>query len=385
MIAIVILNKIGGISQWNLSYTFNSNHPLSEETYIVLISCIEEKSNWIDTSEYAEEKVIKYEYSKFENQYFVKKRLNKIFNQYKLIVCNDQFELSAISLIKKRPHIVANIADWYNLSYVNEYYNLIDGFITLSPQMQDVINSASTFPKASYVRHGVSISEISNDLNSKHSRKTLVFLGRLVKSKGCMDLINIENELKKSNIEVFWKIIGSGPLEMTIKDDWKTKENVAFLKPKNNKEVYECLAGCDILVLPSVFEGYGIAILEAMSLGVIPAVYKLPLGITEELNDSNSIISNSFNVNELTQKIIQTLLKPDHLLKLQINAQKFVRKEFDIEITSNKYFEYFETVYQLEINQSSFKNYKKTSIMDSKITPNFLTLLIRKIKSYVFS
>lgn len=385
MIAIVLLNKIGGISQWNLSYTFNSNHPLSEEAKIILISCIEEKSNWIDTSELIKKKVIKFEYSKFENQYFVKKRLIKILNKFKLIVCNDQLELSAISLIKERPHIIANIADWYNLSYVNEYYNLIDGYVTLSPQMQDVINSASSKQKASYVPHGVTISDFSAEVSSKKQKRTLVFLGRLVESKGCLDLINIENELTKNKIEVYWKIIGSGPLETQIKDIWKTKGNIEFLKPKNNKEVYECLNGCDILVLPSVFEGYGIAILEAMSLGVIPAVYKLPLGITNEINDSNSIISNSFNVNDLTQIIIQTLLNPDHLLKLQTNAQKFVQSEFDIKITSNKYFEFFEIICQLEIIQKEFKSYKKISILDSKITPNFLTLLIRKLKSYAFS
>jgi glycosyltransferase involved in cell wall biosynthesis len=385
MIAIVISNKIGGISQWNLSYTFNSNHPLSEEANIILISCIEEQSNWIDTSEYIIKRVIKFEYSKFENQYFVKKRLIKIFNNYKLIVCNDQFELSAISLIKKRPHIIANIADWYNLSYVNEYYNLIDGYITLSLQMQDVINSASSKKKASYVPHGVTISDLTAKNSSKKQKRTLVFLGRLVESKGCLDLINIENELTKNNIEVFWKIIGSGPLEMQIKDIWKSKGNIEFLKPQNNKEVYECLSGCDILVLPSVFEGYGIAILEAMSLGVIPAVYKLPLGITNEINDSNSIISNSFNINDLTQIIIQTLSNPDHLLNLQTNAQKFVQSKFDIKITSNKYFEFFEMVYQLEKKQNHFKSYKKTSILDSKITPNFLTSLIRKLKSYAFS
>lgn len=381
MIAIVVSNKIGGISQWNLSYTVNANHPLSSNVKIILISCIEEKSNWIDSSEFIEEQVVKFEYSQFENQYFVKKRLIKIFKSCKLIVCNDQFELSAISLIKNRPHVVANIADWYNLSYVNEYYNLIDGYITLSPQMQDVINSASSKEKAKYIPHGVTTSNKSIELSSKAQKRTLVFLGRLVESKGCLELISIENELIKNQIEVQWKIIGSGPLETEVKEIWKNKKNIEFLKPKNNKEVFECLRGCDILVLPSVFEGYGIAILEAMSIGIIPAVYKLPLGITNVLEDSNSITSNSFNVHDLTDKIIQTLSKPDHLLHLKINAKKFVESEYDVKITSNKYFEFFEMISRFDITQNNYKNYKKTSILDSKLTPNLLTSLIRKLKN----
>ena len=84
-------------------------------------------------------------------------------------------------------------------------------------------------------------------------------------------------------------------------------------------------------------------------------------------------------------EIIQTLLNPDHLFNLQVNAQKFIRSEFNIKSTSNKYFDFFHMICQLEIKDATFKNYKKTSIFDSKLSPNILSKLIRKFKSHAFS
>ena len=153
-----------------------------------------------------------------------------------------------------------------------------------------------------------------------------------------------------------------------------------FLKPVDSTEVVNCLCYSDILVLPSVFEGYGIAILEAMSLGVVPAVYRLPLGITNELDNSNSIISDTTNIKDLTQLLIETIEDPIKLRNLKVNARNFVKSGFDIKVTSEQYFEYFEDALELIPSIEKFNGYQKTSILDTKLAPNFLVKLIRKIK-----
>ncbi|MBA2862577.1 glycosyltransferase family 4 protein [Methanococcus maripaludis] len=89
-----------------------------------------------------------------------------------------------------------------------------------------------------------------------------LFVGSLVEQKGIFYFLE-----SIKNIDFTFKIIGNGPLYNKILDFIKLNEikNVELLGPKTQAEVSEYLKNCSFLILPSVSEGLGMSIIEAMA------------------------------------------------------------------------------------------------------------------------
>lgn len=117
---------------------------------------------------------------------------------------------------------------------------------------------------------------IPNGINSGKekviNRKTdtnilkILFVGDLSKRKGCEILIKI---IEKSPDYFEFTIAGDGPLKLAIQSVTKTKSNSlykGFVKKNELERIYE---RNDVLMLPSRAEGMSLAVLEALSHGLI--------------------------------------------------------------------------------------------------------------------
>ncbi len=103
--------------------------------------------------------------------------------------------------------------------------------------------------------------------------------------------------------------------------DNSIQDNVINLGYVSNKTLYTLYHMADIIIFPSINEGFSIALLEAMSYGCIPVAFNIPS--TEELIDDNR---NGFLVNDedqLHDKLVWLIenkqiieeIKPNALLK----------------------------------------------------------------------
>ena len=78
-------------------------------------------------------------------------------------------------------------------------------------------------------------------------------------------------------------IIGTGPLTAELKglaEELGVSDRVRFLGFKKN--VYDYMAHCDALIMPSLHEGLPYTVLEAMSLG-LPVIASRVGGLAEVL------------------------------------------------------------------------------------------------------
>lgn len=103
------------------------------------------------------------------------------------------------------------------------------------------------------------------------SEKKLVIghVGRLEPAKNHKFLIDVFCDYNQKNKDAVLWLIGSGSLEEELKEQVKLKEiedKVKFLGTKNNIE--ELLMAMDVFVFPSIYEGLGIALIEAQCSGL---------------------------------------------------------------------------------------------------------------------
>lgn len=104
--------------------------------------------------------------------------------------------------------------------------------------------------------------EKPKQLNVTSHNVNLLFVGRLVKQKSIHTLLNAIKLLKQKNISL--TIVGEGVLEKELKEyaiKNGIEDKVVFVGKQLNPYPYYKKA--DIFVLPSIWEGFGIVILEA--------------------------------------------------------------------------------------------------------------------------
>src|SRR5690606_26096311 len=97
----------------------------------------------------------------------------------------------------------------------------------------------------------------------------IVFLGRLVRRKGSLELIDAYNHLSEDLAKRTRLIVcGKGPLKQKANQRVRTDRDVAFAGFVPEKDKPDYLASADIAVFPSTGgESFGIVLVEAMAAG----------------------------------------------------------------------------------------------------------------------
>lgn len=177
------------------------------------------------------------------------------------------------------------------------------------------------------------------------SEKNLVIghIGRFNLQKNHKFLLKIFKELKKININSKLILIGTGELFNEIKNQSRNLgifKDVIFMGVVNN--VHELLSVMDIMVLPSLYEGLPLVLIECQAAG-LPCI--ISDTITDECIIENNIVKISLNVSPAVwaKKISEIELKNRMLSKEKIKY-KLQTAGYDIECDAKllkKYYQEF--------------------------------------------
>ena len=175
------------------------------------------------------------------------------------------------------------------------------------------------------------------------NKKIILCCGRLVKLKGFQYVIEAMKDVENAVL----LIMGDGPLRNSFvtyieKNDLKNKVILlGAISDKKQKEIY--YLACDIFVLSSIKESFGIVQLEAMKYGKPIINTNLGTGVNfVSINNKTGLTVEPCNVEELA-KVINILLTDEELRnKLGQNARKRVEELFDIEKIKDKYIRMYE-------------------------------------------
>lgn len=156
-------------------------------------------------------------------------------------------------------------------------------------------------------------------IRNRFSNKFLVgHVGALVdQDKGQSYIIKAAHQLKKDYSEIVFLLIGDGRDEKYLKKLANGNDNIIFIGFVNNVGSY--LSALDIFLFPSLNEGFGSSIIDAMEFKK-PIIAAKTGGITDLIEDNhNGVLINKKSTNEITSNIIN--LYRDENLRRKLSSQ----------------------------------------------------------------
>lgn len=155
----------------------------------------------------------------------------------------------------------------------------------------------------------------------------MCFCGRIYKTKGIYDLLEVIKIIKKTYLDVKCVLIGDGGeravYESIIREDGLEK-NIILLGYVSEEEKYVVMKSSKVFVLPSHEEGWGIVIGEAMACKVPVVVYKLD-DIVDIWADNVSWV-RCFDTVDFADKVLELLWDKKKAEEISDKAYRFVQK-----------------------------------------------------------
>jgi glycosyltransferase involved in cell wall biosynthesis len=182
----------------------------------------------------------------------------------------------------------------------------------LTPRLIDAVIVPSQSLKKQLLTHGflkpdeievipIGVEDVADEIKSESAgarvreqfgfppqSRIAVTVGRFVEQKGHRYLVEAMPELAGSFPELRFLFLGNGPLEESLRTQATELGVSGVVKFGGMQEsVAPILAGCDLMIHPSIEEPFGIAIVEGMRAG-LPVVASHVGGIPEVLGDSSA-------------------------------------------------------------------------------------------------
>jgi glycosyltransferase involved in cell wall biosynthesis len=204
--------------------------------------------------------------------------------------------------------------------------------IVVSRALADQVNSIGIpYSKIAIVPDGVDITQFT-PIPYNERMNNILFVGSLIERKGVWYLIQAFATVVKQLPEMHLIIIGEGAQRIEIEQLAQSlgiSENVSLTGPQSQERVAEAMRHAKIFILPSIEEGLGVVLIEAIASGT-PIVASNVGGISEVVDDSIGILVPPANVDQLGKAILTILNSlPDEWNYFHYNARKRAEELFD--------------------------------------------------------
>jgi glycosyltransferase involved in cell wall biosynthesis len=227
--------------------------------------------------------------------------------------------------------------NWYNLQLYNRR---TDAVVAISRRIAEVLMEAGVHERKIRVIYSGIDPESFAPFSFRPWCARPVVVGTvalLVKRKGHRFLLQAAAILKKRGYQLRYRLVGDGPERENLEQLVATlglEEEVSFQGFLSNVPLF--LPEVDIFVLPSLYEGLGVAVLEAMAAGK-PIVGCQVGGIPELIRDrENGLLVPPGNAEALADAITLLLSRQGLAESLARRAWEKVRSEFTLEQMGKK-------------------------------------------------
>lgn len=276
-------------------------------------------------------------------------------NSYDIIHCHESSRFHTIvaamaKTLLKKPAIAVvtssgNSCDFLRLKkrvlghYFLRKLHSLDKLITLCDiSTTEAINEGFNKDMIKVIPNGVNTIQFKPSLSKKSSKTTLIYVGRLVRTKGVHILLKAFHQVLEKGISADLHIAGDGPEKETLQSlarDLEITDRIYFYGSVDN--VAPLLQKSDIFVLPSSVEGLPNALLEAMACGLAVVTTRIG-GNTQVIeNGINGLLIDPDSSHQLTNALMKILKEKTLSEKLGQNARKTIEADFSIDHITTEY------------------------------------------------
>lgn len=173
---------------------------------------------------------------------------------------------------------------------------------------------------------------------NKCNNKNIIAVGRLVKEKGFLDLIEIMKLIVQKNNKIKLTIVGDGKQKNQILNlikKYKLTKNVILTGFLNSKDLEKEYKKSSLFVMTSLEESFGLVLLEAMSFGIPCFAFDDALGAKEIINNKNGLLIKNRDYNIMVNEIVNYFEQKNHFMinEAKCTAEKYmcneVQKQWD--------------------------------------------------------
>tara|TARA_B110000503_G_scaffold142338_1_gene238803 strand:- start:9076 stop:10188 length:1113 start_codon:yes stop_codon:yes gene_type:complete len=285
-------------------------------------------------------------------------KLLRLHPEFQIVHCHTLFSNAFHLFATKIAHVPYRIAHSHNTSDLSKnrlistlYQNcsklIIKKYAThyvgcgraavefLFPQQKEVLLLPNAVDTNYFSEIGtIQSNYINSEFNLNNDCLKIIQVGRLQKVKNPFFSMEVANEMKRKGINFKIFFVGQGELYDTLKrqiSDKNLTKEIYLLGLR--KDIPQLMAGADVLLMPSLYEGFPVVLVESQSVG-------LPALISDKISSEvdmkvNLIEFESLNsgVSNWVDKLLK--LKSKEQLALKLRLQKIAEQGFDIH-SSNK-------------------------------------------------
>jgi len=253
--------------------------------------------------------------------------------------------LSGVSVILASERCVDIWKKWYHRLIDRILLKFTYKVICNSNAVKNFYQKTERIPenKLSVVYNGVDLSEfqkINPDKTGIEKKGGLIGAGgRFTQQKGFINLLMAVPEILKILPDTKFVLVGDGPLRKSFEEFTKNhtiSDSVIFTGYR--KDILSIFSLCDIIVVPSLFEGMPNIVLEAMALKKPVIGTDIP-EIAELIEDGQNgfLVPVKDNFKEIAEKIILLLKNPDIRRNMGEKGYNLIKTNFSIENMVKRY------------------------------------------------
>ncbi len=174
------------------------------------------------------------------------------------------------------------------------------------------------------------------ELGLAHTVPLIAGVGRLTKQKGWPFLIEAFAKVRQALPTAHLVLAGEGPNRAELEAQAANLQGVIhFLGWR--KDAYTLMADCDVLAVPSLWEGFGLVTLEAMALSkpiVASKVSALPEIVAP---GETGLLVPPANAGALAEALVTVLANPERAQAMGQKGRKRLEKEFTVQTMARKH------------------------------------------------
>ena len=206
---------------------------------------------------------------------------------------------------------------------------------------EDVIKHGADPQKVRVVNNGVDVEGIGRHLpESTPNGNVLLTVSRLVEYKGIQRVIEAMPRILAKVPDARYVIVGDGDYRghlISLAKASPARDAITFTGAVTDSEKFDYYNSCDVFVMPSEEEGFGIVFLEANAFGK-PVIGGDVMGVPEAIVDGvTGFLVDPHDVDAIANRVIHLLKDPDEARRLGENGRRRVELEFSWRASAQKF------------------------------------------------